>query len=52
MAGHAPVMTVLKDSELKVYKTAGSQPESISVSGGFAEMGDTGLTVLAESAGE
>ena len=50
MAGHAPVMTTLKDSEIKVYKTAGAQPESIKVSGGFAEVGDKGLTVLAESA--
>ncbi len=51
MAGHAPVMTVLKDSELKVYKTAGASPEIIPVSGGFAELGDNGLTVLAERAG-
>ena len=50
MAGHAPVMTTLKEAELKVYKTAGSQPESIRVSGGFAEVSDKGLTVLAESA--
>ncbi len=50
MAGHAPFMTTLKDGELKVYKTAGATPESISVSGGFAEVGDKGLTVLAESA--
>jgi F-type H+-transporting ATPase subunit epsilon len=52
MAGHAPVMTVLKDGDLKVYKSAGGQPESITVSGGFAEVGDKGLTVLAESAGD
>ena len=52
MAGHAPVMTTLKDAELKVYRSAGAQPESISVSGGFAEVGDKGLTVLAESVGE
>ena len=52
MAGHAPVMTVLKDGDLKVYKSAGGQPESISVSGGFAEVGDKGLTVLAESASD
>ena len=51
MAGHAPVMTTLKEAELKIYKTAGSQPESISVSGGFAEVSDKGLTVLAEAAG-
>ena len=51
MAGHAPFMTTLKDGKLKVYKTAGGTPESITVSGGFAEVGDQGLTVLAESAG-
>ena len=50
MAGHAPFMTTLKDGELKVFKTAGGQAESIAVSGGFAEVGDKGLTVLAESA--
>ncbi|HTK58829.1 MAG TPA: ATP synthase F1 subunit epsilon [Sphingomicrobium sp.] len=51
MAGHAPVVTTLKDAELKIYKSAGAQPESIAVSGGFAEVGDKGLTVLAESVG-
>ena len=50
MAGHAPFMTTLKDGELKVYKIAGGAPESITVSGGFAEVGDKGLTVLAERA--
>ena len=50
MAGHAPFMTTLKDGELRVYKTAGGAPESITVSGGFAEVGDKGLTVLAERA--
>jgi F-type H+-transporting ATPase subunit epsilon len=49
MAGHAPVMTTLKDADLKIYKSASAQPESIAVSGGFAEVGDKGLTVLAES---
>ena len=53
MAGHAPVMATIKDNaELAVYRTAGAQPEKIRVSGGFAEVGDNGLTVLAESAGE
>jgi len=51
MAGHAPVMTTLKNAELKIYKSASAQPESIAVSGGFAEVGDNGLTVLAESIG-
>ncbi len=49
MAGHSPVMTTLKEAELKVYKTQGAAPESIKVSGGFAEVNDKGLTVLAES---
>ena len=52
MAGHAPVMTTLKDGELAVYRSAGAEPETIKVSGGFAEVGDNGLTVLAESVGE
>jgi F-type H+-transporting ATPase subunit epsilon len=53
MAGHAPFMTVLKDGdELAVYRTSGGQPERIPVSGGFAEMGAHGLTILAEKAGE
>jgi F-type H+-transporting ATPase subunit epsilon len=53
MAGHAPVMASIKDdAELAVYRSAGAPPEKIRVSGGFAEVGDNGLTVLAESAGE
>jgi F-type H+-transporting ATPase subunit epsilon len=43
-------MTTLKDGELKVYKTAGGSFDTIAVSGGFAEVGDNGLTILAESA--
>jgi F-type H+-transporting ATPase subunit epsilon len=50
MAGHAPFMTTLRDGELSVYRSAGAQPERIRVSGGFAEVGDAGLTILAESA--
>jgi F-type H+-transporting ATPase subunit epsilon len=51
MAGHAPYMTTLKNGEVAVYRTAGGQPERIPVTGGFAEVSDRGLTVLAESAG-
>ena len=50
MAGHAPFMTTLRDGDLAVYRTAGGTPERIQVSGGFAEVGANGLTVLAESA--
>ena len=51
MAGHAPYMTTLKDGEVAVYRSAGTQPERIAVTGGFAEVSERGLTVLAESAG-
>jgi len=50
MAGHAPFMTTLKDGPLTIFKSAGGAPETVQVSGGFAEIGANGLTVLAESA--
>jgi F-type H+-transporting ATPase subunit epsilon len=50
MAGHAPYMTTLRNGEIAVYRSAGAQPERIQVNGGFAEVSDKGLTVLAESA--
>ena len=51
MAGHAPYMTTLRDGEVAVYRSAGASPEKIAVTGGFAEVAERGLTVLAESAG-
>ena len=50
MAGHAPYMTTLKNGEIAMYRSQGAQPERIAVTGGFAEVSDKGLTVLAESA--
>ena len=50
MAGHAPYMTTLRNGEVAIYRTQGAQPERISVTGGFAEVSERGLTVLAESA--
>ena len=52
MAGHAPYMTTLRDGAIAVYRSASSQPERIPVTGGFAEVSERGLTVLAESAGQ
>jgi F-type H+-transporting ATPase subunit epsilon len=49
MAGHAPYMTTLRDGNIAVYRAQGSQPERIPVTGGFAEVSERGLTVLAES---
>ncbi|MGQ0559684.1 MAG: ATP synthase F1 subunit epsilon [Sphingosinicella sp.] len=48
LAGHAPVMTMVRDGELAVYRSAGTEPERIAIRGGFAEVNDKGLTVLAE----
>ena len=51
LAGHAPVMSTIRaDGELAIYRQAGGEPERIAVQGGFAEVNDKGLTVLAESA--
>jgi len=49
MAGHAPYMATLRDGELAVYRTAGGEPERVPVRGGFAEVSEAGLTVLAET---
>jgi len=48
LEGHAPVMSTIRDGALKVYRTEGATPEEIQIQGGFAEVGDQGLTVLAE----
>lgn len=49
MAGHAPYMATMRDGELAVYRAAGGEPERIAVQGGFAEVNEQGLTVLAET---
>ncbi len=51
MAGHAPYMSTLRDGDIAIYRTFPGEPEKIAVQGGFAEVSDRGLTVLAESAG-
>jgi F-type H+-transporting ATPase subunit epsilon len=51
MAGHAPYMTTLRNGDIAVFRSQGAQPERIPVTGGFAEVSDKGLTVLAESVG-
>ena len=50
LAGHAPFMSTIRDGEVAIYKTAGAAPERIAIEGGFAEVNDKGLTVLAEKA--
>lgn len=48
LEGHAPFMSTIKAGDIAIYKTAGGEPERIAIDGGFAEVSETGLTVLAE----
>ena len=48
LEGHAPFMSTVRDGALQVFRTEGAQPENIEVRGGFAEVSEAGLTVLAE----
>ena len=50
MEGHAPYMSTLRDGEIAIYRTFPGEPEKVAVQGGFAEVSDKGLTVLAENA--
>ena len=49
LAGHAPVLSTMREGELAIYRSFPGEPERIAVKGGFAEVNDKGLTVLAES---
>lgn len=52
LEGHMPVMsTIRSDADLAIYASAGATPEMLKVTGGFAEVNEKGLTVLAEAAG-
>jgi F-type H+-transporting ATPase subunit epsilon len=50
LSGHAPVMTTIRDGEVRVYASAGAAPQRIAVEGGFAEIGPDSVTLLAERA--
>ncbi len=52
LEGHTPFMSTIRDGALQVYRTQGGVPETIQVRGGFAEVGENGLTVLAEQVEE
>lgn len=51
LEGHAPFMSTVRDGAIQIYATAGATPEMIPVKGGFAEVNEKGLTVLAEHVG-
>lgn len=48
MEGHAPFMSTVRAGDIVIYKAAGSEGERVAIEGGFAEVSETGLTVLAE----
>ena len=48
LEGHAPVMSTIRDGSVQVYSSEGGSPEEIAIRGGFAEVGENGLTILAE----
>lgn len=48
LAGHAPFVTTLRPGILTIHREGGAV--RVAVSGGFAEVSDTGLTVLADVA--
>ena len=48
LAGHAPMMSTIRPGEIAIYASAGATPERIRIEGGFAEVSEKGLTILAE----
>lgn len=48
LEGHAPFMSTVRNGDLVIYTSAGAAPETIAIEGGFAEVNERGLTVLAE----
>ncbi|MGH6781680.1 MAG: ATP synthase F1 subunit epsilon [Sphingomonadaceae bacterium] len=52
LAGHAPFMSVIRSGELQVYSAPNTISARIHVEGGFAEVSEKGLTILAEAATE
>lgn len=49
LEGHAPMMSTLRDGQLSIYANAGATAETIKIEGGFAEVNEHGLTILAEA---
>ena len=51
LEGHAPFMSTVKEGELAITKVQGGEPEKLHIAGGFAEVNERGLTILAEQVG-
>ena len=52
LEGHAPLMAVIRTGELQIFTAPATVIARIRVEGGFAEVNEQGLTILAEAATE
>ncbi len=50
LEGHAPFMSTIRPGVITVYESEGASPSRIFINGGFAEVNEKGLTILAEEA--
>ncbi len=50
LEGHAPFMSTIRPGVISVYDSEGAAPTRIFIDGGFAEVNEKGLTILAEQA--
>jgi len=48
LEGHAPLMSTMRNGAVSIYKTENGEAEVIEIEGGFAEVNEKGLTILAE----
>ena len=48
LEGHAPFMSTIRDGEVQIFQSDKGAPEIIRIEGGFAEVNEKGLTILAE----
>lgn len=50
LEGHAPFMSTIRDGDVQIFQSDKGAPEIIRIEGGFAEVNEKGLTILAERA--
>ena len=50
LAGHAPFMSTIRAGVIGIHAGGGAAPQRVFINGGFAEVNDKGLTILAEQA--
>ena len=48
LEGHAPFMSTIRDGDVQIFQSDKGAPEIIRIEGGFAEVNENGLTILAE----